>query len=238
MLIWVASYPRSGNNLFMITLRDAFGVAERGTVFEEGLGLGRLSSVRAAPYQMPRELQGLANDDLLDVIRERPEPYFVKTHHICHAVDPAPAIHIVRDGRDSLVSYAHFVVDHEQDPLFDGLTLERRLSTLISVGYGPFGTWSNHVHAWRTRSAPTSRVRFEQLVEDPAVSVSTACADLGVELRNCGRRPPAFSMLHERHPTFFRRGEVGGWRTEMPSSLEERFWRAHGREMTALSYSR
>jgi hypothetical protein len=238
VLVWVASYPRSGNTFLTITLRDAFAVAERGTVFEESLGLARLESLRPAPYRLPPELRGLGNDELLEALRERPEPFFIKTHRVRDAAEPSRAIHVVRDGRDALVSYAHFVVEHEHDPRFEGRSLTERLRMLIAEDHNLFGHWSRSVEAWRERSAPTALVRFEELIENPAGTVRSACGRIGIELTQTERESQPFAKLHARDPRMFRRGEIGAWRSEMPAAVEERFWQLHGPQMEALGYPR
>src|SRR5919201_965837 len=102
MLVWVASYPRSGNALTMLALQDIFGEPRIGTV-------------------TAGELRG---GELLDAIRERPEPFFIKTHRLSEAADPAPGLYIVRDGRDAIVSQAHFVKDRGV-AAYRGLSFER-----------------------------------------------------------------------------------------------------------------
>ena len=99
MLVWIASYPRSGNSLFRITLRDAFGVDRIGNVHRPDLALGYVADRprEERDAALPPEFAGLARDELLEAVRERPEPYFLKTHRLADSADPSPCIYLVRE---------------------------------------------------------------------------------------------------------------------------------------------
>ena len=245
MLVWVASFPRSGNTLVLTVLRDVYGVERLGSALNrDRLGLELLppdlppGSARRAAFRLPPELADLANPELLEAARDRAEAFFIKTHRVGDSADPAPAIHIVRDGRDALVSYAHYVAEHDV-PRYRGLPFEERLALLVADNRRhPYGNWSQSVEAWRNRSAPTALVRFEELIGDPVAIVTRACASVGVELEEPAGELASFEELHQRRPAIFRRGAVGAWRDEMPPPLHERFWSLHGSQMDALGYSR
>jgi hypothetical protein len=233
LLIWVASYPRSGNTLTMLTLRDVFGVRTLGAVFQHGFvpGLGGGSGDDPQIEGVGR----LGSDECLDTLEAHPATWFVKTHRSDLASSPARGLHVVRDGRDTLVSHAHHMVGRNE--VLEKLPYDERLDRLITVGSG-VGTWSESVRAWRTREAPVELVRFEELIRDPPGTVAAACARLGVELPRPTGRLETFESLHRKRPEAFRRGVAGGWPEEMSARLESRFWRAHCLQMRALGYAR
>lgn len=222
MILWVASFPRSGNNLFLLTLRRVFG-STTGSALNPSSLISKLSLDRDA--------------DPVAAAREREETVFVKTHRLAAPDNRDPAIYLVRDGRDSLVSYAHFM-KARGGPKYDSLSFEDALAALIARNDHPFGSWSGNVRAWTGREAPTEIVRFEELIEDPVSGVRGAVESLGISLPEPRGELPAFQELHERNPMVFRRGKVGSWRSELPERLETRFWRLHGAEMEALGYRR
>jgi hypothetical protein len=231
VLVGVASYPRSGNTLTLRTLYDAFGVNRFCTVHEPDLWMRK----RNRGYEIPAELDGLEGSELLEALRERPEPFFIKSHRRKDSEDAAPALYIARDGRDVHVSYAHWIEGRENfrvrgEPIGHA-PFRERLQAVVSRR-----SWSRHVNAWRTRSAPTAIVRYEELAADPAGTVKRACEQLDVPLPEQTGEPVPFSVLHKRNPALYRRGQAGAWRDEMPSETEERFWRLHGDEMRALGY--
>jgi Sulfotransferase domain len=226
MIIWIASFPRSGNNLFRVALRNFFGI-KSGSVFSERPGVDDLLddvSLHLSP-------------EALESAREQQMPVFVKTHRLAEARDPAPSLYLVRDGRDSIVSYAHFVKARKQRS-FRSLTMEESLGVLIERKSHPFGSWSANVRSWTRRAGPTAIVRFEELVKDPAGTVRDAVRSLGVPLAEPSGELPSFEELHRGNPVVFRRGVVGSWSTELPAHLERLFWELHGAEMLAMGYPR
>jgi hypothetical protein len=239
VLVWVASYPRSGNTLTMLVIRNVFGIGRIGTALQPDLDLGRLG--RALPSQAdgawtpPVELTRLPKDELVEAIRASDETFFIKTHRLAEARDLAPAIYIVRDGRDSLVSQAHFVAEQGR---FADIPFEQRLTRLIDDGTPTRGNWSENVKTWRARSAPTALVRFEDLVRDPPTTVAGAFAELGLPAPIAEGRLPTFDEARAEMPRVFRRGEVGSWPDEMTPELERRFWTRHGETMVSLGYAR
>lgn len=245
----------------MLVLRDVFGVGELGRIVADDLGLGKfpkslpLGESPRAPYRVPAELRGLPKADLLEAIRERPEPFFIRTHRLLEARDPAPALYLVRDGRDALVSHVHIIRDRgvprlpdrvppelrqlrEAEDRYRDLPYNRQLASLISPGIPGYGNWSRNVRAWRRRRGPTAMLRFEELVSDPVTTVSRGCAALGAPLPEPSGELAPFSYLHDRNPLMFRRGTIGSHRDEMAPRLQERFWRVHGDEMKTMGYPR
>jgi hypothetical protein len=231
VIVWVASYPRSGNNLALLTLGRAFG-------FRRGLS--------AQPDQTLRKFDLPPDADLIPSLKGLEETVFVKTHALPGGRDETPAVYLVRDGRDAEVSYAHWVRDRAMAE-FAGLEFEAILERTIRHGPAmellegqvpPDVTWSDHVRAWTGRSAATAIVRFESLIEDPASVVGDAVRSLGIDVPQPRREVPSFDELRRRNPLTYRRGEVGTWREEMPPGLEGLFWELHGAQMEALGYPR
>lgn len=221
MIVWLASYPRSGNSLTRLALFSLFG-RRSGSVYRPMRGR-RSDALRSMIDSRPLEL--------LDALEG---PAFVKTHELRHAGGDRPAIVIVRDGRDALVSYAHFLREtRAADAAFEDL-----LAELIREPRASTGTWSESVEVWRGRSAPTAMIRFEDLLAEPAVAVARAAAAIDAPLGEGRGELPAFTRLRRMSPANFRQGRVGSWRSEMPAALEEAFWRRHGATMEALGYER
>jgi hypothetical protein len=219
MIIWLASYPRSGNSFFRMVLAKAFGV-KSGSVYVEAPD----GEVTIAP-----EAKGA------EPFASSPDPIFVKTHKLQEEVQ-GPAIYIVRDGRDAIVSFARYGGKHF--PRFEGMDFEQIVVELMERPKG-FGTWSNHVRAWTERTEPPVIVHFEELVRDPVrvVGEAISAVEVDVPLTPQGRAP-SFAELQERAPQLFRRGEVGGWRGELSAPLEKKFWRQNAAVMKRMGYVR
>ena len=237
MVVWIASYPRSGNTMVRMLLRYGFGLSTY-SVFDDSLLSRQGSATTVGHLPLPAEPNELAR---------RSELYLVKTHRLQDASSPHPAIHIVRDGRDALVSCAHYQLSYGGPRLVRAL-LERAPSSVRHAAFrralarmvydARFGGWSRNVAAWHGRVGPTVMLRYEDLLHAPLHALRSACAEIGVQPSGPPTDLPSFRSLSERWPGMFRRGIAGAWRKEMPSGIHEAFWRQHGDGMRLLGYAR
>lgn len=196
-LWWLASYPRSGNTYFRICFERMFSVRTF-SVYET-----------QENCQFPYDCDG-------------DEPcILVKTHNL-PAKTKWPAILIVRDGRESLASWAHYNRK-------DGEDYHQKLASAINGDLS--WCWSKFHGQWL--DYPHLRViRFLDLISDPAGAILGAmdCESLG--LVRAGD-PPAFEELHSQSPGFFR---GGNWKADFTPELLELFWKKHGKMMNRLGF--
>lgn len=224
MICWLASYPRSGNTMLRTLLTSMFGLETR-SIYDEGFG--------QSPDSMSSALKWKEQVCDLEAARLNPQQLLVKTHELPPEHEDA-AIYVVRDGRDALISYAHFLL-HYEPAAVNGLTFLGVLEALICGELG-YGNWSHHVSAWQRRPGPTMLLRYEDLAKRPFERVAFALRQLSIDTAPTGAAAPKFEALQSRFPGFFRRGVSGGWRDEMPSPLVELFMRLHGETMEACGY--
>lgn len=214
MIIWLASYPRSGNTFLRIVVDRLYG---RGTstVYPVDGVLKRLGG-----HVVTAEEAGLS----LAEMRASSDVHFVKTHRrrdydVC---DADAALYVVRDGRDALVSFAHQRSEEAPERYPD------ELRTLIDRHSGGTGIWGQNVLSWLQPQEPTRApvlIRFEGLTQDPVATVTDAISRVAPSLlRRAEVTLPAFDELHQLDRGFFRRGVVGSHRDEMTAELEELFW--------------
>lgn len=231
-VVWLASFPRSGNTFVRILLKELYG--------QEALSLYEDDPSAVDP------------GSLAD-LRKDPRLYFIKTHEAPD--DDSPAILLTRDGRDAMVSYAHFIEDYgllKPSPIGRAVSACRSKIEERLLGRPPFEQllrrvvdrryhdWSAHFMAWDLRGAPTAHLRFETLIDNPLRSLEQSIAALGLALPPLPpqAKPPCFGCLRQRDPRFFRAGRVGQWREEMSPELQDIFWREHGPAMLAAGYER
>ena len=225
MVIWLASYPRSGNWLTRLAFWHFFHFPTA-TIYNNPVGKGQIAA-----------LAGEVPNTSIEVLDTRSEPYIVKTHDFPRP-DDYPAIYLVRDGRDALVSYAHYILDTELQVAERSYPNEfLRVLREIITSKDQFGGWGPHVLAWMQRKPPTATIRFEDLVADPPAAIEQAMVALGkgAPIR-CGESMPTFEYLHSEFPVLFRKGKIGAWRDEMPDDLHELFWEHHREAMVQLKY--
>lgn len=223
-MIWLPSYPRSGNKLARIILTTLF----QAPVFTVYPQIGEPDQMPATPA-WTGDLPAVVSSPV-----EFADCFFMKTHELPETAHPA--LYIVRDGRDAYVSFAHFVRQHFAEHV-QGMDYVDVLRMLIR-SRDHFSGWSRHVQAWTQRPAPTALIRFEDMVADPAGSMAAACAALGMIPPAPSGSMPGFEVLKSREPQHFRKGKVGSWREEMPEDVEALFWSIHGETMNALHYER
>jgi sulfotransferase family protein len=223
MLVWLASFPRSGNTFFRVLLKQLYGLSSYDLHephppprpwFKHIIG----EAVLDAP---PSEL---ARDDGLHI---------VKTHEL--PKEDHPAIYLVRDGRDAIVSYARFLLNSGYR--CSGVDYPDVLRRLIDSSES-YGGWSGNVQAWTTRRTPTVIVRFDDLIADPFGQLRRAMAAVGLApAETATAKAPSFGDLHQLGPLFFAKGLTGAWRDDLPAELHLSFWRRHGHAMRALGFT-
>jgi hypothetical protein len=109
MIVWLASYPRSGNTYFRILIHHLYGLKTY-SIYDDLL-LEKLDGTAETigHERLPGDLEDLEQSESV---------YIVKTHNL--PGDDRPAIQIVRDGRDALVSYTKFIQSFENPYAFMG----------------------------------------------------------------------------------------------------------------------
>lgn len=215
MIVWLASFPRSGNSFFRRISGHIFG---------------------RKIYSIYPE-KALVNAGELERMKKNSGIYLVKTHEM--PSDLFPAIYLVRDGRDSLVSFAWFNLTSQEDPHREiaEKVFIKELSNQIRSNI--YGGWSDNVLAWTQRPEQSVLVRFEDLILQPKRVVGNALRCVGLQCQEDeSEKLPSFRELHNQNPYLYRKGKVGGWRTQMPESLHDLFWEKHGTAMEILGYSR
>jgi hypothetical protein len=230
MVVWIASYPRSGNTFFRVLLHHVFGF-QTYTVYSVANDATRMREDTETLMRLVGQPELECN---VDVLRSDANRHFVKTHDL--PSDDSPAIVLIRDGRDAVVSYAHFILKTEHGIEQPGSeALEKTLEAIIDGDL--FGGWSRNVNAWLDRGGCKSVIRYEDLIEDPVRVVTAALGNLGIDHEMNGPVFPSFHELHAIVPWFFRRGKSGSWREGLTPRLQELFMARHGQTLVRLGYS-
>lgn len=226
-MIWLASFPRSGNTFFRNVLYEVYGL-------------------ESSTWHMEANYPLEPDYDRFPV---------VKTHLLPHQLIPSnpeiKKVYIVRDGRDALVSMAH----HRKDIVEPGTDFYVNLLEAILAMEGSFfGGWSENVKQWM--ECADIVIRFEDLIEDPIREVEKLRQIMDLPHPNL-EKLPTFQSLKFGKPQYgsgrkilgedeaanmakvnFRKGKTGGWREEMPPELEQLFWELHHHQMETLGYRR
>jgi len=204
-LVWLASYPKSGNTWLRALL----------TAYLAGTGVPvDINDIDASLHSASRTLfdrvVGFASADLApaqidelraDVYRafdaEAEHPLFLKTHDIWRrtrqgrSLFPADAtrqvVLIVRNPLAVAPSFAHHLtrsVDEAIDMMADPDTILSPQSTSLKTQLPqPLGTWSMHTVSWLDQpELPVHVVRYEDLRRDPQAGFAAVVRACGVEV--------------------------------------------------------
>lgn len=221
MLVWLASYPRSGNTFVRVILNSVFGVK---TTSLYGQGDMRVFSaqpgVMEAVGHFQSEVQGA---ELIAAAQRSDRIYFVKTHEAPPTADPT--IYIVRDGRSAIASYHHYLNEVEKLDVSREAVIEGKVYA---------GSWSDHFATWNPlERSQTLLLRYEEITRDTDGLIRQLAEFSGTAPRSA--QPPSFEDLHALHPNFFRAGSDGANIAEMAPHLP-RFLELHGPLMRRLGY--
>lgn len=199
-IIWLASYPKSGNTWLRAFLhnlmRNASEAIEPNRLNELTLGDGMVRFF--APHAKGRatidmdlaEIASLRSAVQRDLARTSPDSVFVKTHnwlgldhnHPCIDMSvTAGAVYVVRNPLDVVLSLAdHFGMTIDQaiaqmaDPEARTLNLKHRVPDVMS-------SWSNHVRSWTGQRNPRLHVmRYEDMLAKPQATFAQLTRFLGL----------------------------------------------------------
>lgn len=207
-LVWLASYPRSGNTFLRTILWQCFALRSA-SIYPTDLGGNRKLEEYVGHIEHGPDAQ----------IRfpENGIPLF-KTHE--HAEDKNTAIYVIRDGRAASVSLWRF---------YDGsLPLED-----IIEGRHRFGTWSDHVRSWNPWERPnTLLLRYEDMRENLAGVLTVISKFLG---RNILRESIVDRDTIVKQDGRWVRSE-SDWRSDLSGVLLERFNEINKDMLTRAGY--
>ncbi|MCP2356531.1 hypothetical protein HD597_003551 [Nonomuraea thailandensis] len=207
MIIWVASFPRSGNTFLRIILKQLYGV-RTSTVYDVDGVAERLGPDLIGFEERPSPIEEMRASEKL---------HFVKTHRQ-RAGEEDRAICLVRDGRDSITSWARLTGAPDVEAGIRAI-IDRR-------DEAGTGSWGRNVLSWLRPPAPQRvMLRYEELISRPRPAVENVLATLAPALRPLpDARIPTFAELHRVDGGFFRRGHTGTHADELSEELHQLFW--------------
>jgi hypothetical protein len=201
-LVWLASYPKSGNTWLRAFLHNYLTRASVPydinrlhdmTLGESDSGHFKRHDDRPASRYTLADVQRMRPLVHRDLMAASPNLVFVKTHCASLVVAGAPtvtpettagAVYIVRDPRDVAVSYAR----HLGRSLDETIAMMANPATMVggddSNVLEIIASWSIHIHFWtRHPNARLHVTRYEDMLADPT-------AAFGDIVRFLGQEPP------------------------------------------------
>lgn len=190
MILWLASYPRSGNTFLRIILRDCFGL-ETYSESNDNRDIGATEALSTIVGH--RNYTGGWDKFYMQSIQSS-ELIPIKTHSAPR--DGEKAIYVIRDPFAAIVSHYHYYANFGR--------LSMSMEDII-VGATPAGTWGEHARKWRPQEREnTLLIRFEEMVSSPDAVIDSIALFLGKEPSAVRFR--SFEALQSSKPEFFRSG--------------------------------
>lgn len=155
MIVWLASYPRSGNTFFRVILNSVFDIKTYSIYDDKGdIGADEKTSEIVGHEFLPENFN-------IQQARDEEKVYYIKTHELLdNRVDEKDkVIYLIRDGRESSLSFTK----HQN-------TFAQKNKKIIDTIYGNtfIGSWGDHVNSWDPKNRDsTLLIKFEELTENP-----------------------------------------------------------------------
>lgn len=239
-IIWLASYPKSGNTWLRAFLHNLLRDPPEGydlnkiddfTIGDSAVAW-YVKLIGRPPGDWTFEDVGRVRRQVHEAMtRVFPDNVFVKTHNALFADAYGPmitleltagAIYVVRNPLDVAISYSHHLgqtIDHTITILNSHRS--GNPNTVRNV-YSVMGSWSEHVNSWTARPHPGLHVmRYEDMLDTPEQTFGGVASFLGL-------KPPRERLVRAiercRFDELRRREEEKGFKER--SDFSERFFRA------------
>ncbi len=223
-MLWLASYPRSGNTFFRNILFEVYGLESTEVHYEN------LSEETPNGFEV------------------------VKTHLIPKEIPffntETPKVYLIRDARDSIVSGA-WHRKNMYDP--ESHWYWNLIEVTLAQGTSYFWGWSRHVMAWNDQQplvirfedliqdpiGQVERLREVMDLPEPNAQKLPSFTQLKFGRPKYGKGDNLTSDEKEQEKftqANFRKGKAGGWKEEMPTEIHDLVWALHGETMERMGY--
>lgn len=157
-----------------------------------------------------------------------------------------PIIYLVRDGRDAIISYYHFNVDHRGyaesfDSYFDRHVVQDKMVNYRERVLRKFmGDWSQNVLSYINKNNVLI-VRYEDLIHEPILYCEAMFNHIGVNvtksklvdaIEESRRQLIEKNIRHDRQ-----RGRTGNWRSVLTEQQNSQFLQKHKFAIDLMGYS-
>ena len=266
MIIWITSYPKSGNTWVRLFLKKYLKLTDQPVNHGTFPDIEQLKRLKIDYKQF---INIVNNWDLLQTdLNLKIQTNYLKTHNALCTINNSKftnkdqtigAIYLVRDPRDVVISYAHhlnrahertlklMIGSHSfENPKIDG---EETIKTIM-------GSWSDHFNSWKSyKGREILIIKYEDLVSNTFEKFSEILTYLSkidnIKIDNEKIKESieetSFKKLSEDekkfgfkeatgHGAFFRKGVVGDWKENLDPKIAKKLEETFFKEMKELGY--
>tara|TARA_R110000824_G_scaffold366730_2_gene555628 strand:+ start:161036 stop:161779 length:744 start_codon:yes stop_codon:yes gene_type:complete len=245
MIVYVASYPRSGNALVRSLIQLNWAYLTTSDAMIDLDVVARFNPrYDISPHKSNPTLASFKRDDQSAIrnmlapavplptpmrrsLAKSPEIFFVKTHEWPRlpSFEGEKVIQIVRHPGDAILS--------EQQLKKDIRDKHAELTSII-LGNEGYGCWSAYHGAWSAVSIPKLTLKFEEVAEDNETAVRQMAEFLGLPVPEQITHSP-FEAAHAKNPTRNPVKRLDAWR-KMEPDLRELLKRQHAETGRLFGY--
>lgn len=194
MIIWIASYPKSGNTWVRMFLRSyflpegkSFSINSKGNDRFEALNFPELKTLQELNIDF-NKFENIVKNwvSIQDYINLNNKINFLKTHNgnftindfpFTNTANTAGGIYIVRDPRDVVISMSHHLNMNNESVVEHLITNQHEIAHIDknskkekqdSFKKSIMGTWSMNYLSWKSyKGRKIHFVRYEDLINNP-----------------------------------------------------------------------
>jgi hypothetical protein len=247
MIIYLASYPRSGNNWSVNLIRHSFNI-QATTIYKNGTGLNSFdpnlgeeqplfynpskNGIAFFKYQkLVDNCKSILTIDLRNKLADDSAWYFIKTHEFPFETyfKNEYIVHVVRNPAAVFWSYANF--KNKENPSCEVFNL--------NLGEDMFGDWDLHTKSYLDCSNKITsnycRVRYEDMLNSPISLINAIKGISGLDVINSLDTFPDFNYWQGRDPHVYRSGH-NDWVQNLSVVQLTYVWLFHSKTIEALGY--
>lgn len=266
MIIWIASYPKSGNTWVRLFLKSYFNLNDNNIISQSFPIMDHLKEFKIDFMNFGEIVKGW--ELMQNFINLNQKTNYLKTHNAMCTINnykftnkdnTLGAIYLVRDPRDVIVSYAHHLgLSHEEvlNNMLNSYNGERNEYEGKKYKKSIMGKWSDHYNSWKSfKEREILIVRYEDLVKNSEkeffriLNYLNKIDNIKIEkkrlLESIGQT--SFKKLSNnekkfgfkeasKHGIFFRKGVVGDWKKNLSKSISQTIEKEFNKEMKELNY--
>ena len=225
--IFICGYPKSGNTWMQNLLAGVlYGISTK--------------------YLPDNLVQELIPDVHYKQYYKRFLQFSIFKSHYSPQPEYKKVIHLIRDGRDAIVSYY---------AMNQALGIKYSLEEMVIEGKGIISKWHEHTQAWieNPYKADILVIKYEDLHADPLNILLKIChfidIDRDIDLLNRAISGNTFAKMQEKEDIygfstfknkserFIRRGKIGSYKDEMPSELTKHFENVAKMQLDKFGYA-